>query len=123
MNNNPLASRMNNYPEAFAGTPTNAIDSTIPTSQGGVNWPTINSSATGIGTHVQNIAKSISGNGSIAKALMPHIANIQKSLAAIKGHPSNPANNSEADAGDMSNYDPNMGLGNKAPNSYSRTNK
>ena len=109
MNNNPLASRMNSNPEAFAGTPTKASDSTIPTSQGGVNWPTINSSAGKIGTHVQSIAKSIGGSGSIAKALQPHLNNITKSLKAIQSHPSNPANNSEADAGDMSHWDPNAG--------------
>ena len=95
---------------------------------GGVNWNKINTSAAQIGAHVQNIAKSISGNKSVAPPITPHLAKINQALAAIKNHPANPisptnpANNSEADAGSMAGYDPNMGLGNKAPTSlYPRT--
>ena len=76
---------------------------------GGVNWNKINTAASGIGTHVQSIAKSISGDKSLVPAFAKHISNIQNSLKALQSHPSNPANNSEADAGDMSHWDPNAG--------------
>ena len=100
----------------------------LPPVTSGVNWNKINTSAAQIGTHVQNIAKSISGNKSVAPPITPHLAKINQALAAIKNHPANPisptnpANNPEADAGDMSHYDPDLGLGNKAPTSlYPRT--
>lgn len=106
-----------------AGNNANATTPENTTALGGVNWNKINTSAAAVGTHVQNIAKAASGNGSIAPAISKHIANITKSLKAIQSHPSNPANNSEADAGDMSHWDPTGGLGNKMPNSYSRSNQ
>lgn len=89
---------------------------------GGVNWNKINTSAAGIGTHVQKITKAISGNKSIAPALAPHLNKITKALQAINIHPANPVSNSEADAGDMSHFDPTGGLGSKMPNSFSRMN-
>lgn len=67
----------------------------------------------GIGTHLQAVTKAISGNKSLAPAIQKHVANIQNSVKQIQRHVSNPKIQSEADAGDMSGYDPTGGLGNK----------